>query len=86
MDKDKQERLEAAGWRIGTAAEFLGLLPEQEILLEIKFALFRQLPQDTRLPTTTSLETLILEVLKTGMSVERIGEIIAQVTPQTTRS
>lgn len=39
MDTSKRERLEAAGFRVGTVAEFLGLTPEESELVEIKVAL-----------------------------------------------
>ena len=39
MDKRKQKRLEAAGWTVGTADEFLGLLPEESAYLDIRMAL-----------------------------------------------
>ena len=39
MKRSKKERLEAAGWRIGTAADFLGLTKEEELLIEMKLGL-----------------------------------------------
>ncbi len=39
MKKSKRERLQAAGWRVGTAAEFLGLTKEEEAFVEMKLAL-----------------------------------------------
>ncbi len=45
MDKSKQARLEAKGWKVGTAAEFLELTPEESALIEIKLALSRNLRQ-----------------------------------------
>ena len=39
MRKTKQRKLEAAGWRVGTAADFLGLSPEESALVETKLAL-----------------------------------------------
>ena len=43
MDKAKRNRLEAKGWKVGSAADFLGLTPEEEALIEIKLALARTL-------------------------------------------
>lgn len=43
MDRSKQERLEAKGWKIGTVSEFLELTPEENALIEIKLALSRSL-------------------------------------------
>ena len=39
MDKVKQNRLESAGWRVGGAAEFLELTPEEAAFVELKLAL-----------------------------------------------
>lgn len=39
MKRSKRERLEAAGWRVGTAAEFLGLTAEEAAFVEMKIAL-----------------------------------------------
>jgi pullulanase/glycogen debranching enzyme len=39
MKKVKRRRLEAAGWRIGTASEFLGLTPQETAFVEMKLAL-----------------------------------------------
>lgn len=39
MDKRKQRRLEQAGWRVGTAAEFLGLSDAEAALVELKLRL-----------------------------------------------
>ena len=39
MRKTKQRKLEAAGWRVGSAAEFLALSPEEAALVETKLAL-----------------------------------------------
>ena len=39
MKRNKRERLEASGWRVGTAAEFLGLTKEESALIEMKLGL-----------------------------------------------
>jgi hypothetical protein len=39
MDKAKRKRVEAAGFRVGDAADFLGLSPEEEKLVELRVAL-----------------------------------------------
>lgn len=38
MRKEKREALEAAGVRFGTVAEFLGLTPEEEAIVELRVA------------------------------------------------
>ena len=43
MNQEKQERLEAQGWKVGTVSEFLELTPEEAALIEIKLALSRGL-------------------------------------------
>jgi transcriptional regulator with XRE-family HTH domain len=43
MNPSKRRRLEADGWKIGSAAEFLHLSPEEELLVEMKLALASQL-------------------------------------------
>lgn len=39
MKASKKRKLEAAGWKSGTAAEFLGLTPAEEVQVEIRLAL-----------------------------------------------
>lgn len=39
MKKTKRARLEARGWRLGDAADFLDLTPEEAALVETKLAL-----------------------------------------------
>jgi ribosome-binding protein aMBF1 (putative translation factor) len=45
MDKEKRKRLEAAGWKFGTAADFLQLTPEEEALVELKVKLSNALQE-----------------------------------------
>ncbi len=39
MNKDKKRRLEAAGWKVGSTKEFLGLSDEEEALVELRMEL-----------------------------------------------
>jgi hypothetical protein len=39
METQKAKRLQAAGWKVGDATEFLGLSPEEAALIEFKLAL-----------------------------------------------
>jgi len=39
MNAEKRKRLEAAGWRFGSAADFLGMTPEEEAYVELKLHL-----------------------------------------------
>ena len=43
MRRTKRERLQAAGWRIGSAAQFLNLSPDEVALIEIKLRLAKGL-------------------------------------------
>jgi predicted XRE-type DNA-binding protein len=45
MDPIKRQKLEAAGWKVGSAAEFLQLSPEEEAIVEIRLSLSRYLKQ-----------------------------------------
>jgi len=39
MKHDKKKRLEEAGWRVGTSAEFLGLSPEEAEYVDLRIRL-----------------------------------------------
>jgi len=39
MKSDKRKRLEADGWRFGSAADFLGMTAEEEAYVELKLRL-----------------------------------------------
>ena len=43
MEKSKRKHLEKAGWRVGSAAEFLELTPVEAQLVEMKVALSERL-------------------------------------------
>jgi DNA-binding XRE family transcriptional regulator len=43
MKSAKRARLEAAGWEVGDAAEFLGLSPQEVAFIDLKLALARHL-------------------------------------------
>ena len=45
MKMSKRARLEAAGWKVSTAAEFLGLDTEEAAFVELKVALSQSLRQ-----------------------------------------
>ncbi len=61
MRKSKRERLEAAGWRVGTAADFLGLTKEEAALIEMKLGLAENLRKrrQARRLTQTQLAKLL---------------------------
>lgn len=39
MDKDKKARLEAKGWKVGSAADLLGMTPEEAAYVELRLKL-----------------------------------------------
>ena len=45
MDTAKRQRLEAAGWTVGTAEELLGLSPDKTAFIEMKLALSKAIKQ-----------------------------------------
>jgi len=48
MKADKQKKLEKAGWRVGSAADFLALTPAEETYVEMKLALAHELAEARR--------------------------------------
>lgn len=48
MDKDKRQRLEESGWRIGTVEEFLFLSPVEKEIIEIRLALSQELKESRK--------------------------------------
>jgi DNA-binding XRE family transcriptional regulator len=73
MDKAKRKRLEAKGWRVGTAAEFLGLAPEESAYVELKVALGGKL-KDLRNRKRLSQVELAKRI---GSSQSRVAKIEA---------
>jgi hypothetical protein len=43
VKKAKKDRLEAAGWRVGSTADFLRLSPDEVAFIEMKLALARSI-------------------------------------------
>ena len=73
MRKDKKERLERAGWKVGTVREFLGLTKAEEALVELKLTLSRGLKERRarRRLTQTQLARLL------GSSQSRVAKMEA---------
>jgi DNA-binding XRE family transcriptional regulator len=60
MDPTKQMRLEAAGWKVGTAADFLELTSEESTIVEMRMMLSRRLKERRKgLMTQAELATKI---------------------------
>jgi ribosome-binding protein aMBF1 (putative translation factor) len=73
MDARKRKRLEAAGWRVGSAADFLGLSAEEAQLVEMRLALSETLR--TRRTEAHLSQTALAKRL--GSSQSRIAKMEA---------
>ena len=73
MDESKKRRLQAAGWRVGGTADFLGLTAEEEALIEIRLNLatrLREIRQQAGWSQATVAERL-------GSSQSRVAKMEA---------
>ena len=64
--EEKKKRLEAAGWKVGNAEDFLGLTPEESAYIDVKIALsdnFKVLRQQRKLSQVQTAQ-----ILKTSQS------------------
>jgi DNA-binding XRE family transcriptional regulator len=61
MDAIKRQRLEAAGWRVGDAADFLELSPEEVAFIEMKLSLSKRL-RELRLSQKISQQGLAKKI------------------------
>jgi DNA-binding XRE family transcriptional regulator len=73
MDKKKQKRLEKAGWKVGTAAEFLGMSPAEAQLVEMKVALCARLRKSRERQHLTQTEL----AERMGSSQSRVAKMEA---------
>jgi ribosome-binding protein aMBF1 (putative translation factor) len=73
MDRKKKQRLERAGWRIGSTADFLGLTPIESELVEMKVSLSTRLrkARERRKLTQTELAE------RMGSSQSRVAKMEA---------
>lgn len=71
MDKNKRQRLEAKGWKVGTADEFLGLTPDEATYVDLKLALSRQVREYRQAKRLTQVE--MARLLKSSQS--RVAKI-----------
>jgi DNA-binding XRE family transcriptional regulator len=71
MDKEKQRALEAAGFRVGTVQEFLGLTEEENKIVELRVAIGRRTRalRERRKITQQELATAI------GSSQSRVAKL-----------
>ena len=73
MDKRKQRRLEARGWRVGTTAEFLDLTAEEAALIELKV----RLSQALRARRTALHLSQVAVAKRLGSSQSRVAKMEA---------
>ncbi len=73
MQKTKKSRLEAKGWRFGSAPEFLNLSPEETDYLEVKIGLSRMLQERRRQKRVTQYQ--LAKIL--GSSQSRVAKMEA---------
>lgn len=66
MDARKRERLKAKGWRIGSAAEFLGLTKEETAYVDLKLTLSENLKKRRQRKNLTQVE--LAKMLKSNQS------------------
>ena len=66
MKNSKRTRLEARGWRVGSAADFLGLTPEEAAFVETKLALSQSLRK--RRTAQNISQTTLAKRLKSSQS------------------
>jgi predicted XRE-type DNA-binding protein len=71
MDRAKQKRLEAAGWRVGTVAEYFDLSPAEAAYLEIRVRLSEALR--TRRVTQKVSQSVLANML--GSSQSRVAKM-----------
>ncbi|MFI5352328.1 MAG: XRE family transcriptional regulator [Candidatus Binatales bacterium] len=73
MEKRKKRRLEAAGWKVGSAEDFLGLSDDEVELVELKLGLARAVKEkrNRRRMTQQQLGRLL------GSSQSRVAKIEA---------
>jgi predicted XRE-type DNA-binding protein len=73
MKDQKRRKLEAAGWKVGSAADFLNLSPEERAFIEMKLALARSLKQRRQRRRLT--QTYVAKLL--GSSQSRVAKMEA---------
>lgn len=73
MQNAKKKRLENAGWRVGTAEEFLELTPEEAELVEVRLALSDTLREKRDAAGLSQVEL----ARKVGSSQSRVAKMEA---------
>ncbi|HEX3730035.1 MAG TPA: helix-turn-helix domain-containing protein [Opitutaceae bacterium] len=73
MKPDRKQRLEAAGFRVGTADEFLGLTPEESALIGLRLSLADEVRRRRRRLGVTQAEL----ARRIGSSQSRVAKLEA---------
>jgi DNA-binding XRE family transcriptional regulator len=71
MKASKRQKLETAGWKVGSTADFLGLSKEEELLIDMKMALANKLKASRQQRNLTQLEV----AKRIGSSQSRIAKM-----------
>jgi len=66
MNRSKRKRLEAKGWKVGNAAEFLNLSPGEAAYIELKLAFSRRLQERRKKKNLTQHQ--VARLLKSSQS------------------
>ncbi len=66
MKKDKIEKLEKAGWKVGSVSDFLNLKPEEEAIIDIKISLAKKFQNLRKSANLTQVQAA--KVLNTSQS------------------
>ena len=64
--EEKKKRLEAGGWKMGNAEDFLGLSPAESEYIDVKLALSRKLKEVRSQKNLSQIEAA--KILKTSQS------------------
>jgi DNA-binding XRE family transcriptional regulator len=73
MDRKKQKRLEKAGWRVGSASDFLGLSAAEEELVAMKLSLSAKLKKARENSQITQMDL----AKRMGSSQSRVAKMEA---------
>jgi ribosome-binding protein aMBF1 (putative translation factor) len=73
MNNRKLKRLKAAGWKVGTARDFLGLQEQESALVEVKLSLIDALKQSRQKRRLSQVDL----AQRMGSSQSRIAKIEA---------
>ena len=73
MDKEKKARLEAHGWKVGSAEEFLGLTPEEAAYIDLRLKLSDAVREYRRKKRLTQVQ--LAELLQSSQS--RVAKVEA---------